>query len=889
MSVRLSVSVAALLASTSIFTMSVATAQDAGQAPAQDDNTETIIVRGVFIPDEKRDTSEVSSLVDADDFAVQGDGDIAGALRRVTGISIADGKFLIVRGLNERYSSSTLNGSPLPSPEPLRRVAPLDLFPTSVLESTLVQKTFSPELSAEFGGGAVDIRTKAVPDERFFELGISSGANTETTFNDGLLYDGGDHDFLTYDDGTRDLPDGLEQIFDDGSFDTLSAAQNRAYARELLTNASLIVQQKGPIMPDVGFNFSAGERMDVNSALSIGLLLAGAYDNENLSRTAERGFGFIQTGNDLNRETDFSSRFTTNTSSVNGLAALGFDIYDDHELQFTAFATRSSEKETRSDTGRLRPGIDFEERRDITEYIERELWTSQVRGEHYFPALLDLEVNWRASYSEATREAPYQTSVGYSLASGTPELSVEASLTNLEFSQINDDSTDTGVDLLLPLTLGDMDVELKAGYAYVEKDREAQNNLLSLSGSTFFGRFETLRPDIAFSQVFDPFTGIGQLNEQGSGGLPGFYIATLEADAFYAGIDAQLTPFLRAAIGGRYEDSIQVVQTRTFRNGTFEGADGTFTDPDRVNGPAIEEAEFYPAATITWNFADNLQLRAGYSETITRPQFREFAPSRFLNTATDQAFFGNPFLVNTELTNYDARLEYYFSRGEFITLGVFYKELENPIEEVNSGDESGTTTFINVPSATVQGVEFEYQQEVPLNDWLPEWGWFEPKVFTLKTNYTYTDSEVDADGTVLFYDRSSRAGELNSIERNAAGFIQNGRQLQGQSEHLFNFQFGYEDYDARSKANLLINFASERIRAGEQLGSPAAPAVIEEPPMSVDFVYRREFLDGYEFGFTVQNILNDEYTAYQEADNGQFTVDTYDVGTSFGVSLSRTF
>lgn len=892
-------SVVALLASTALSTVPFASAQGAEEAgtetTSEDDLVQqTVVVRGAFIPDEKRSTSEVSSLLDAEDFAIQGDGDVASALRRVTGVSIADGKFVIVRGLNERYSSSTLNGSPLPSPEPLRRVAPLDLFPTSVLDSTLVQKTYSPELSAEFGGGSIDIRTKAVPDERFLDIGFSAGGDTETSFQDGLLYDGSDTDYLTFDDGARDLPAGLSAIFANGTFDdgsVVDSSQNRTFGRALLTDASLLVQQEGYVGPDLGISLTAGERIDVNEDLSIGLLLSGAYDNEYTSRVAERGFGFIQSGDNLSPSTDFESRFTTNTSSVNLLAGLGFDIYDDHELQFNAFVTRSSEKETRSDEGFLRDGIDFNERRDVIEWVERELWTTQARGEHVFPYLLDLEFNWRASYSEATREAPYQFSVGYNLSSGTPEISTEATLTSLEFSSIEDDSTDLGLDFVLPTMFGDREIEFKAGYAYVEKDRAAQNNLLTLSGSTVLGDFETLRPDVAFAQIFNPFTGSGELTEQGSGGLPGFYVATLEVDAFYAGIDAEITPFLRAAIGARYEDAIQAVQTRTFPNGTFEGEDGSFQNPDRVNGPPIEEEEFYPAATLTWNFADNLQLRVGYSETITRPQFREFAPSRFLNTATDQTFFGNPFLVNTELTNYDARLEYYFSRGEFVTFGLFYKELENPIEEVNSGDESGTTTFINVPEATVQGVEFEYQQEVPLRDWMDA-GWLASKIFTLKTNYTYTDSEVSANGTVLFFDRASQAGELNSIERSAAGFIEDGRQLQGQSEHLLNFQFGFEDDEARSEANFLINFASERIRAGEQLGSPAAPAVFEKPPVSVDFVYNREFdvYGGlYEFGLTVQNIFGDNYEAFQKAGNGDFTVDTYDIGTSVGVSLKRKF
>jgi len=885
--------VMALLASTALSQVSLAHAQETQPVEEQEENDlvqQTIVVRGEFIPDEKRSTSEVSSVLDADDFAIQGDSDIAAALRRVTGVSIADDKFVIVRGLNERYSSSTLNGSPLPSPEPLRRVAPLDLFPTSVLESTLVQKTFSPEQSAEFGGGSIDIRTKAVPDEAFFEIGGSIGGNTEATFQDGLLYDGSETDVVGYDDGVRDLPAGLAQVFANGSFDDLDDVQNRTFASQILSDPSLLVLQEGQIGPDFGVEASAGNRYDVNADLSIGLLATAAYSNDWTTREASRGFAFLGSGDtpslDPNNR-DFIARSTTNNINVNALGSVGFDLFADHQVQFTGFITRGSEKEARIEEGNLDAELERTQlqRRDVTEWIERELWTTQARGEHIFPMLLDLSVDWRASYSEATRESPYQTSVGFDVGTGTPTLSGETELTNIEFNTIEDDSSDFGIDLLLPLLLGDTEVDLKAGYAYVEKDRAAQNNQLVIAGSAIPNELTTLRPDVAFASLFDPGFGTGTLVEQGSGNFPGFYVATLEVDAFYAGIDAQLTPFLRAAIGARYEDAIQVVQTRTFAAGTFE-------DGDRVNGPPIVEDEFYPAATLTWNFADNLQFRIGYSETITRPQFREFAPSRFVNSDNDVAFFGNPFLVNSQLQNFDARVEYYFSRDQFITAGVFYKDIEKPIEEINSGDESGTVTFINVPSAELQGIEIEYQQVLPLQDWGMDLDWLDSKDVTLKTNYTYTDSEIGADGEVLLLNRASTAGDIQSRPVNAAGFIEDGRQLQGQSEHLLNFQLGYEDFDARSEANLLVNFASERIRTGEALGAPAAPAVIEEPPMSVDFVYNRQFtLYGgeYEFGFKVQNIFGDEYTAYQEAGSDRLDVDTYDIGTSASVSLKRTF
>ena len=192
---------AALLLGTALSTAPLlAMAQDTSSGPATGLSTaqapgdfeDEVVAVGTFIPNEKKITSEITAVLDEDTFAQIGAGDIASALTRVTGLSLSQGKFVIVRGLNERYASATLNGAPLPSPEPLRRVAPLDLFPTSVLADVVVQKTFSPEFSGEFGGGAINLRTRALPDESFVELSFGGSYNTVTSQRNGLVYEGGD-------------------------------------------------------------------------------------------------------------------------------------------------------------------------------------------------------------------------------------------------------------------------------------------------------------------------------------------------------------------------------------------------------------------------------------------------------------------------------------------------------------------------------------------------------------------------------------------------------------------------------------------------------------------------------------------------------------------------
>ncbi|MEL6567815.1 MAG: TonB-dependent receptor [Pseudomonadota bacterium] len=927
---RYSYGAVALLATTALTQPWTAEAQEADTPPASENDAGEadrvlgpVVVRGQYIPDEKRETSEVASLIDAGDFALRGDSDVAGALRRVTGVSIdSGGKFVYVRGLNERYSSSLLNGSVIPSPEPLRKVAPLDLFPTAVLESTLVQKTFSPSQPGEFAGGVIDIRTRALPNENFFNVGVSLSGDSETTFNEGLVHAGSRRDEFGYDGGSRDLPAGLGQVLADGTYNSLPLAERNAFSQQLTDDAdTLVVQSTDFIEPEFGVDATIGRRYDVNDDLSVGFLGAVSYSNDWSSREASRGIGeavFNTSTNEfenLRALSNFNRNVTTNTIGANAFGSIGFDILDNHELKFVAFGTRSTDKQTQSETGFSNDESNLLLER--LEWIERQLWTTQVQGEHVFDNLLGLEVNWRGSYSEANRDAPFQVFTSYeSPRAGVREVVAGSSI---EFSEIADDSTDFGIDGVLPFYIGDMEVEIKAGYAYTEKDRDSESNTFILQDTLA----ENQRVDAAYQQYLLEGTQALQLGR--SNNSPAFYVATQEIDAGYAGIDAQLTPFLRVAVGARYEDFLQAIETRAARNGN-----GIITPP-------LEEESWLPAATLTWNFADDLQLRLGYSETVNRPQFREVGPSLFTNTETNEQFIGNPFLEITDITNYDARLEWYFGREQFLTLGAFFKELENPIEAINVGSgESRLVSFANIAGAEVMGFEFEYQQHIPLQDWLG-FGVLDGKDFTITTNYTYSDSEIDAGGSILVLDQTAipnlgslignadgtilvdiysdipgrpgvfvgPAGITNPEDLSIQAFSQNfftavterssdfdpNRQLQGLSQHLFNLQLGYRDEDADADLNLLVNFQSERIRSVETV-TDNSPAIIEEPPVTLDLVYRKGFSaygGDYSFGFKVQNILNSEYKAFQEAGGNEVAVDVYDPGTAFSISLSRDF
>ena len=443
----------ALLLTSAIIT-APAFAQDAQQ---QDE----VVATGVFIPNEKRITSEITSVLDEEIFKTTGAGDIASALTRVTGLSLSQGKFVVVRGLNERYSSATLNGSPLPSPEPLRRVAPLDLFPTSVLSDVVVSKTYAPEFSGEFGGGAINMKTKGLPDEAFLEVSLSSSFNTETSGEEGLVYDGSGSDWLGFDNGLRDLPALDANGVPTGNFENFS---------------TLIIDTNNELPFNGGGRISAGNRYDLESGTSIGVLATLGYDNTWENRAGEDNTANIGAGNELVLLDDGFKRSTENKISLNGLLGVGVEFDENNNIQVVGLATRQSSAEARIVTGVDREDRIF--RQDFTEWFEREVYMGQLLGEHYIPSLNDAEVTWRASYAEAGRDAPYERRVNYEDFEDGQGIRFQfnrpGTNNDIRFSTLDDQTLDFGLDFVLPVDFGARTAELKFGGAYLDKSRDSE-------------------------------------------------------------------------------------------------------------------------------------------------------------------------------------------------------------------------------------------------------------------------------------------------------------------------------------------------------------------------------------------------------------------------------
>jgi outer membrane receptor protein involved in Fe transport len=857
----------AALLSTTAFTYPGATL--AGEA-RQPEPMEEIVVRGANIPEPKRETSEISSFLSVEDLAKQGDGNAAMALRRVTGLTLVGNRFIYVRGLGERYSSALLNGMPLPSPEPLRRVVPLDLFPSAILESAAAQKTYSPQYSAEFGGGLVEIRTKGVPERRILEAEVSFGGNTETTWRNGLMYDGGSYDWLGFDSGVRSLPDPLrDAIKSNKRVNSLNFTNTELQTiGRSLENSKLWVLFDGTTPGNIGLDFTYGDRLPF-SALDAGFMMSVGYDNSWTTKRGVQQEGQLGVGGQLDVGDDFNFVSTQNDVRWHGLLGLGANT-DTAEYKFTSLYIRSTTKEGRILQGQSRQ-FDAVTREDSLEWFERQMWTNQIDGLHTIDD--KLTINWKGSYSIASRDAPYERAVQYrDFGDGVLRYDQQRAQNLTRFSTVDDTILSGGLDVAYKADFTGRDFTIKAGYSYTDTDRESEQRdyrLLALGGP--------IPPELLSSRIDYIFAdqninpGRYVLTEITGSSSPPAYLGALKVHGAYAGFDAEVVDYVRAALGVRYETGDQIVDTYDYYT------------PNLGIDARIKRDYWLPAGTVTWNFAEDMQARIGASQTIGRPQFREIAPTDFIDPDTDRRFIGNPFLINPRINNIDARWEWYFDDQQYVTLGGFYKTIKNPIEEtVVAGGDRLRTTFQNVPRAKIYGLEAEAKY-IFTTDF--DMAWFNTKDFFVSTNYTLSESKID----IKPGDTIIRA---SGLEVPAEFVVADGRPLQGHSKHIFNIQLGYEDVEARSAATLLLNYSSKRIRAVSSGGVGSLPDVYEQPPLSLDFNYNRSFdLWGgeYEVGLNVENILGSSYSATQRLGASRVDVDTYDVGQSFSVSFKRRF
>ena len=857
-----------------------------------------IVVVGRNIPNTIRATPQIVSVLSSADIARTGEGDIAGALSRVTGLSVVGNGFVYVRGLGDRYSSALLNGSPLPSPEPLRRSVPLDIFPTSIVGSALVQKSYSVNYPGEFGGGVINLTTKAIPERSFVTLGGTLSADTVTTSGLGYTYYGSGADVFGYDSGTRKVPDFITSA--PGGTGIIPTDQVAT-----LSNAKTTLLQRNNHLPaNFSGELSFGLAKDIGSD-RIGIIASAGLSNTWRTRDDTQQDTISPTGNLRN---NFHTLITDNRAVVNGLLGLGYE-FGDNTVRLTNVYIHDTLKQARGSAATVYNNSSGQPLFvQNTAWFERQLFESQLTGK--FKPLTDVTLDIRGAYANSKRKSPYERQFTYLCNTGLNVVQDPNNTNNatgiqcpgvyqatntfdrfatIVFSDLNENLYSAQGDLGYKLPTS-RTINLSAGYYFSKNDRSSTR--LPFVYQTATGGAppfpcNLLRPDFLLSPdvlngcaVSGQPAGNNQLQLRFDAGQQGSYRydASLVIHAGYVQAEAEAADGLRATIGVRYETADErvtpVASARTRLNNDY----------------------FLPAGTITWNFTNNMQLRASASKTLARPQFRELAPQAFRDFESDRLFFGNPNLIDTKLYNVEGRYEWYFARDQRISLSGFYKRIDDPIEQVGffpTPDARLQTGFTYLPSAKLYGAEFELQKYVPLAGL--GGGFFSSRRGVLIANYTYTQSSINANAECVPNVLGVTLGTCQAGFSPANLQFRDGAPLTGQSDHLVNVQVGIEDTERLSQLTLLFNYASDRVtnRGPSYLtGVGFQPDIIERPGIRLDLVARQgiEVFGGkFEIKAEARNLTGTRYQERQTFGDQQVFINRYKLGRVFTLGASVTF
>lgn len=833
-----------------------------------------IVVTGRRTTNVSQAAPQVVNVLSAADIKRTGEGDIAGSLQRVTGLSVVSGGYVYVRGLGDRYSLALLNGSPLPSPEPLKRVVPLDIFPTSVIASTLVQKSYSANFPGEFGGGVINLTTKAIPTESYLEFGVGSSANTETSGQMGYTYYGSKSDWTGFDDGTRNLPSRLRSIIDSGvPFSNQKRSDIQAAAMQLQNSNTSVLQRTNSLPFNFSGSVNAGTAMDIGGDGRLGVIATASYSNKWRTRSSLQQASLnVEQGAGRN----FTQVSTDNQVTVNGLLGIGLEL-GKQKIRWTNLYIRDTLKRAALAVGTndgLIQGADYMNQN--TAWYERQLIDTQVVGEF---KLGDVSLDMRGGYANSQREAPYEREFVYvrsnrALATDpvgdrfVNALNRQRGDASVTFSDLNEDLWSAGADLTYKAT---PDITLTAGYAFTDTKRTSSRYELHYDAVNLPIPVQQLRPDYLVSDATIRLFDLTLLDF--SSNYP-VYDAALRVHAGYAQVQVEPVAGVSINAGVRYEKGRQSVT----------GVDVYNTGITPRNG--INKEYWLPAVTLTVEAAKGLQFRASGSKTIARPQFRELIAQPFLDTESNRFYRGNPFLQDSELWNADVRAEWYMGRDERITAAAFYKKIDNPIETYTTITDTYnvTTSFANAPEATLYGAEFELQKYVPLDRMGSTF--FQSRRIALIGNYTYTQSKLkvkEGDTTIPY---TFTTGPLPA----ASDYFLNGVPLTGQSDHLANIQIGLEDTDRLSQQTLLLTYASPRVTSR---GPNLQPDIKEKPGFTLDFVARQAVkLPGgvnSEFKFEARNITGRKFQEFQEAGGNKVFYNRYKIGTTIAASLTVAF
>jgi TonB-dependent receptor len=811
---------------------------------------------------ELRESNVIADALSSEEFSKSGDSTAADALKRVTGITIVDGKFVYVRGLGERYSVVLLNDLHIPSPEPTKRVVPLDIFPSSVIQSMNIQKTWAADLPGTFAGGDVLIESKDIPKEdNYVELSLGTTFHERTGDSFKANADnskGLPADIINKSADFQELQLGFPNLGVPGYTREELDAINSAivnYRHYNLQNTELKPGQKIAVDAGQSFRTSGGMRYGF-----VGTLYASTDEN---TKEATKFDTFYDIPNAILTAGERSEYQQTEISEkLGGLLSVAIGDDDKHQVKYTFLAFSDNNESTtfsQKDGGPAGPGIDDEERSYLS-YVEQNLMVHQLSGEHYVDVrkwlgdhFQDIELTWDIEKAEATRYEPGTVEYTYEKTSNDTDFTLNKDIWFL-YSDLEDKVDNARVDIKLPYRVNGLEHFTRIGLFKYSKDRTLDNRRFKAEHSLGTDVFTDI--DSVFTQETVDNDDLVLTSNYRSADA---YTAKQDVDAFYISQLVSLSKDLELLAGVRMESSTQeLIDTET-----------------GVPYAPLETDDTLPAVALNYSINDKHKIRFAYASTLSRPDFREFSPNRFKDPITEDIVFGFPELDYTTIENLDLKYEWYISYDEMFSVGLFHKDFTNPIETVinidtNSQAGNKIVTYRNATGATSSGIEFGLRKRLGfVSNTLDD--------YFLSMNFASIDSTIELD--------------KNSSDRFIQELTTTDRPMQGQSPYVLNLNIGYDNINTGRSAVLAFNQYGERIVA---LGSFGAPDYYEQPFAKLDFVLKWRLNDtyddqvkkiGYGIGLKVTNLLD----STKEIQQGDQLVESYRPGRSFHLSFSMKY
>ncbi len=819
----------------------------------------------------RKSSTQVSDGISRQEMSRLPDSDAGQSLKRVSGVTLVDNKFVYVRGVSERYNNTTLNGASLSSTEPDKKAFAFDMFPTEFLRNVNIAKSFTPDLPGNFAGGLVQLNTLDFPDKNIIKVTYSNSFNSNVSFkgNKFIYTAGGNSDWLGLDDGTRampaDFPNSRREL-DALRTAALNPADNTGALQKYESISKAFNSKSWKQNPmtvgalansSIGVNYSSIQNLYGNDLGILGSINWGqTYDVHDIERNALLADG----------STMFSSNGTKSTRSANlgALLNLAYKLDANSAISLRNVYNRNADDESVALHGQDSAYQFIDYRNYSTQYVEKELYSTQLGGEHRF-GTGDILLEWNTGYSYANRYEPDFRKVRYDRQlynlEYDPNTPYYVQLIQTEqgdggrvgrfFSNMNDNTFSGKIDLAMPISKS---INLKIGTLAEYKDRDFGARSLTII-PTPTGRYISPEIEALMSDYENPHLLFAEENFRVEDGLriseetkmSDSYDAQEELFAAYVMLDIPFELYsenFRLIGGVRYEDNRQMMNS--------------FDVNDAPVNTTNHYGDFLPSLNLMWRPDDMSNLRMTASQTLARPSLRELAPFSFYDFVNTILVFGNPNLKRALIQNYDIRYEVFPNPGEVMSVSLFYKNFENAIEETIQPLQSELgKSFANAEGNAINyGVEVEFRKSFG----------FISKIlnnYALNVNFSYINSEITV----------------------KQGNVTDTRTMWGQSPYSLNLGLFYLNPETQTSVNIAYNTYGRRIQQVALVGmyNFDDPHIYELPRDVIDISISQSLFDNtMDLKLIIRDLLNQPLIWEQ----GGRTFASNLRGTNFGLSLS---